>query len=77
MEDMFDYVVLVTADEATRKERKTVIDMVSSDDFTKRNMNQIPDEEKMKRADFIFENNGTLRDLYNKADLLLMMLINL
>ncbi len=77
MEEMFDYVVLITASEETRKKRKTQQDKLSEGDFDKRNLNQIPDDEKKKRADFIFENNGTIRDLYDKADLLLLMVKNL
>jgi dephospho-CoA kinase len=77
MEDMFDYVVLVTSAEEIRQKRKTTLDKLSEDDFKKRSLNQIPDEEKKKRADFIFENNGTLDDLKKKAQLLLMLLDNI
>jgi dephospho-CoA kinase len=74
MESLFDYVVLVTADENTRKQRKVAFDKFSEEDFIKRNNNQIPDEEKKKRADFVFINSGTKEDLYNKADLLINIL---
>jgi dephospho-CoA kinase len=72
MENMFDYVVLITADEKIRMKRKTEI--LSSEEFNKRNQNQIPDIEKEKRADFIFVNNGSLIELSAKADLLLQIL---
>jgi dephospho-CoA kinase len=74
MEDLFDYVVLVAADEKIRMNRKQ--DTLSSEEFLKRNENQIPDEEKKKRADFIFENNESLEDLKAKADLLILILSN-
>jgi dephospho-CoA kinase len=74
MEDLFDYVVLIAADEKIRMNRKQ--DTLSSEEFLKRNENQIPDEEKKKRADFIFENNGSLEDLKAKADLLILILSN-
>jgi dephospho-CoA kinase len=74
MEDLFDYVVLVTADEKIRMERKTKFDNFSEKTFIERNENQIPDEEKKKRADFIFENNAGLGALKSKADLLLIIL---
>jgi dephospho-CoA kinase len=74
MEDLFDYVVLVTADKNIRMQRKTKIDNFSEKTFIERNNNQIPDEEKKKRADFIFENNSSLEQLKSKADLLIMML---
>ena len=74
MEDLFDYVVLVTSDEKIRMERKTKLDKFSEKTFIERNNNQIPDEEKKKRADFIFENNAGLNELNSKADLLLIIL---
>jgi dephospho-CoA kinase len=72
MEDMFDYVVLVAADKEVRYRRKS--NELSLIEFEKRDANQIPDEEKKKRADFIFLNNGTLEDLKGKARLLLSLL---
>lgn len=75
MENMFDYVVLITADEKTRLERKTKNNKMSKEDFFKRNENQIKDEEKKKRADFIFENNGTKESLIEKAELLFQILV--
>ena len=74
MEDLFDYVVLVIADEKVRMERKTQFDNFSKKTFIERNENQIPDEEKKKRADFIFENNSGIDELKTKADLLLIIL---
>ncbi len=55
MEEMFDYVVLITAEEKIRMDRKTKDKNFSEKTFTERNQNQIPDEEKKKRADFIFK----------------------
>lgn len=72
MEKMFDYVVLVTAYKELRYKRKA--DVLSREDFNKRDSNQIPDEEKRKRADFIFENNGSKAALQKKAVLLLSLL---
>lgn len=74
MEDLFDYVVLVTADEDIRMKRKRESDNMSDEDFIKRQDNQIPDKEKMKRADFIFINNGTTEELKLKVSLLLKIL---
>ncbi len=72
MEEMFDYVVLITAGKEIRYKRKS--GNLTPEDFEKRDFNQIPDEEKKKRADFIFENNGTLDDLRVKANLLLSLI---
>ena len=74
MESYFDYVILITADESLRLKRKVELDNFSERQFFKRNENQIPDEEKKNQADFIFENNGSLDDLKQKADLLLKIL---
>ncbi len=74
MEDMFDYVVLITADRQIRQKRKSDSDNISPADFDKRDANQIPDEEKMKRADFVFVNDGSLDDLKKKAELFLRIL---
>ncbi len=72
MEEMFDYVVLISAYKEIRYKRKS--DDLSLEDFEKRDSNQIPDEEKKKRADFIFENNDTIEELRSKAILLLSLI---
>jgi dephospho-CoA kinase len=56
-ESRFDAVVVITAPEVTRSRRTTVADV---QERTKR---LIPDEEKMRRADFAYVNDGTLEDL--------------
>ena len=76
MESIFDYVVLITADENVRKGRKIANNNMVADEFEKRNVNQIPDIEKKKRADFIFENNSSLDDLKSKVELLIILLTN-
>jgi dephospho-CoA kinase len=73
MEDMFDYVVLVTAQRNLRLERK-ISSGISEEDFCKREANQIPEEEKKKRADFIFSNDTSIEDLKMKFNLLLLTL---
>jgi len=75
MEYMFDYVVLITADYQTRMKRKIKSISFTEDEFKKRNENQIPDEEKKKHADFVFENNSTLNELNRKAELLIKLLV--
>ncbi len=73
MEEMFDYVVLVTAKRNLRLKRK-ISSGISEEDFCKREANQIPEEEKKKRADFIFSNDGSIEDLKLKFNLLLITL---
>lgn len=73
LENLFDFVVLITAEREVRLKRKLSQGM-REEDFIKREMNQIPDEEKKKRADFIFQNNGTKEELISKFNLLLTLL---
>lgn len=77
IEKLFDYVVLITADEEIKKQRTIDSNKFSSEEFDKRIQNQIKDEEKSKRADFIFYNDTTINDLKIKANLLLMTLNSL
>ena len=73
MEAMFDYVILITAKRDLRLARK-IASGVSEEDFVSRELNQIPEEEKKKRADFIFLNDGSLKELGMKFRLLLLTL---
>ncbi len=73
MEEMFDHVVLITSDRSIRLKRK-IASGLSKEDFSQRESNQIPQEEKKKRADFIFSNDTTLEDLKMKFKLLLLTL---
>lgn len=74
MEDIFDYVVLISANEENRMNRKLNNDNMPEEEFIKRNNNQIPDQEKKKVADFVFENDKSKEDLKKKAQILLLML---
>jgi len=74
LEFEFDYVVLVMADFDVRLHRSVKKGSYTEKEFRIRNRNQIPDEQKKKKADFIFLNNGSKESLYNKADLLLLTL---
>lgn len=73
LEEEFDYVVLVTADDSVKMKRKLSTGM-SEEDFLKRADNQIPDSEKMNRADFVFVNNGSEDELLSKANLLITLI---
>jgi len=73
MEAMFDYVVLITSNRDLRLKRK-IASGISEEDFRKRELNQIPEDEKKKRADFIFSNDGTTKELNSKFKLLLLTL---
>jgi dephospho-CoA kinase len=73
MEEMFDYVALITANRELRLKRK-IESGISEEDFCKREVNQIPEEEKKKRADFIFSNDTSIEELKMKFNLLLLTL---
>lgn len=73
MEAMFDFVILITANKSERMKRKLASGLTESE-FDKRDKNQIPEEEKKKRADFIFSNDGSIEDLKMKFKLLLITL---
>ncbi len=73
LEQMFDYVVLITATRDNRLNRKLKSGLTEPD-FEKREQNQIPEEEKKKRADFIFSNDTTIDELKLKFKLLLLTL---
>ena len=69
MEAMFDYVVLITSDRTNRLNRK-IKSGLTEQDFIQRESNQITEEEKKKRADFIFSNDGSIDELKMKFKLL-------
>jgi dephospho-CoA kinase len=71
---MFDYIVLVTAETEIRMKRFTSDKDASENDFFKREGNQIKQETKQKKADFVFTNNGSKSELKLKADLLIRIL---
>ena len=77
MEDMFDFVVLITAKDNIRMKRVSTNGKLTQEEFKKRDKNQIRDEEKKKRADFIFDNNSNIKDLKQKAEFLITILTGL
>ena len=74
IEKMYDYVVLITAEKDLRMKRSTTAKKLSEADFIKRDDNQLNEDTKKKKADFIFNNNGSKDELKQKATLLIKML---
>jgi dephospho-CoA kinase len=74
IERMYDFVVLIVADKKVRMKRFTKDKKFSEKDFLQRNENQLDDEEKKKKADFIFVNNCSKTELKQKAILLSTLL---
>ena len=74
IETFYDYIVLITADRALRMNRSILTKKITKEDFVNRDSNQINDESKKKKADFIFTNDGSISELKQKAILLIKLL---
>lgn len=59
LDDRFDAVVVITAGEARRRERVSA----RGQDFEARSRAQLPEDEKVSRADHVYVNEGSLDDL--------------
>jgi dephospho-CoA kinase len=75
IEKMYDYVVLITADKNLRMKRSTMTKKFSEEDFLKRDNNQMSEESKKKKADFVFTNDSSKDELKRKALLLINLLM--
>jgi len=67
LENLFDYVLLVTADDNLRIERVMKRDNVEKEDVEMRMENQLSEKEKRGFADFVIDNNSTVKDLESKV----------
>ena len=74
IESFYDYIVLITADRAFRMNRSILTKKITKEDFVNRDSNQMNDETKKKKADFIFTNDGSISELKQKAILLIKLL---
>lgn len=77
MVDLFDYILLVTAEADTRIRRVLERDDVTSSEIKGRIDAQIPEDQKRGRSDFIIENNSTLKKLEEKTMFFLNLFRNL
>lgn len=62
-EDMFDKIVLVTADENVRLDRLMKRNGYTKDEALRRIASQIPDSEKINKCDIILQNNNDIKAL--------------
>jgi dephospho-CoA kinase len=60
---VFDSLLVVTADEETRVHRLTSQRGMSESDSRNRIASQVQDSERLRNADFVIDNNGTLDEL--------------
>ena len=59
MENIFDCIIFVYSDPNLRKEKALKRDNISSKDYDNRMKTQIPDSIKIKKSDFIINNDFT------------------
>lgn len=74
MEGLFDVVAVVAADLPEAVRRVTRRNGLSEQEVWDRYRSQIPLEEKIRRADYVIWNNGTLRDLEREVERFLVWL---
>lgn len=74
MEDLFDYVVLISADEEVRINRIIERENVTEEEIRERMENQLPEKTKRELADFVFDNNDSIEDLKIKSKILISIL---
>ncbi len=67
-DSMFDKVILVTIDKNTQLNRLILRNNLTKEDALKRINAQIPQEEKIEKADFIIDNNSTIENLKEKLN---------
>jgi dephospho-CoA kinase len=60
-EQGFDYIMLVTAPDEVRRRRVTT--KLTASEFSRRRARQMPEEEKVARSDFVFDNSGPRKEL--------------
>lgn len=63
MQNMFDEIIFVYADDDIRLQRLINRNGYSKEYALARINSQMPQDEKLKKSDIIFENNGTMNDL--------------
>ncbi len=68
MEDLFDKIIFVFADDETRLERLMARNNLKKEDAMKRINSQMSQFMKLEESDYVFHNNGTLENLKNQVD---------
>ena len=68
MEDLFDKIIFVFADDETRLERLMKRNSLSQQDAMKRINSQMSQFMKLEESDYVFHNNGTLQNLENQVN---------
>jgi len=61
LEERFDHIMLITAPDDVR--RKRVAAKLTDSEFSRRRAQQMSEEEKIERSDFVFHNGGSRKEL--------------
>ncbi len=76
-ENLFDYIVIVTADEETQIKRLIARNGFSREEALDRINAQIPQNEKIEKSDFVIDNTGSIDDSKKQVKTLLLRLLPL
>jgi dephospho-CoA kinase len=68
LQDQFDYVLVVEADEKTVRERTAAARGMTEREIASRRSAQLPLAEKIRRADFVIDNNGPLEETRRQVE---------
>lgn len=74
LETLFDKILIVTADENIRLNRLMARNKLTKQDALNRIKSQLPQETKIKKADFIIKNNQSVQALHEEIDKFLFTL---
>lgn len=74
---MMDYIIVVDADEEKRIDRVVRRDGTSREEVLRRSKVQMSPERKVRKADFVIQNNGTFQSLETKVKFLHHLLLKL
>ena len=74
MENLFDYVIVVTAPDETRIKRVMESKGLTKEEVINRMSKQIPQEKKKSLADFVIQNDKTKNELIDKTEFILKLL---
>ncbi|HSQ86431.1 MAG TPA: dephospho-CoA kinase [Desulfobacterales bacterium] len=77
MKEKFDWVVVVSADKELRVKRLMERDQTSRDEATHLIDVQMPEKEKINRADYVVRNEGSMEKLVESVDILFNNLNNI
>lgn len=77
MEEIFDYIILITADEDTRIKRVLERGNETAFEIKSRMMHQLSEADKQKRSDFIIKNDSTIEELKKRAEFILSLINSL